>query len=448
MTRYFRALIVSALAVATLSGCAETALPQATGKGTINAINAMPGSPPVTFLIEERFLGGVGYKEALGAQPFDDLSYNFNFEYIVLGEAQSTRVATQFIDMVADTDYTLVITGSVAAPVLTQWERPEREFDGAETVFEAAFAHLSPALGDVDMYVGLTGTAPILGEERAKLSYGDQVPEIELETGQYEVTLTARDDPATILYQSHDTFLQARISYTIAIFDADPTITGNISVRLMSSAGLTQELPDVNFLPTLRTVHAAFGTVNFDIYRDQDFSAPIFSDLGFGQSSGDVPVDEGIVPYTYTEVGDPTAIVNEETQLITRGLRTSTFVGGQAGGNLTRIVQIDNRRPIDTHAKLRFIHTAFNFQALDLYIVEPGTDITDRAPVIPNMIFGFSSDFSATLAGDFEVILTALDDKTPLTAPIPLSLANGDVVEMIILNTADPLVPDVLMTAF
>ena len=344
MTRYFRALIVSALAVATLSGCAETALPQATGKGTINAINAMPGSPPVTFLIEERFLGGVGYKEALGAQPFDDLSYNFNFEYIVLGEAQPTRIATQFIDMVADTDYTLVITGSVAAPVLTQWERPEREFDGAETVFEAAFAHLSPALGDVDMYVALTGTAPILGEERAKLSYGDQVPEIELETGQYEVTLTARDDPATILYQSHDTFLQARISYTIAIFDADPTITGNISVRLMSSAGLTQELPDVNFLPTLRTVHAAFGTVNFDIYRDQDFSAPIFSDLGFGQSSGDVPVDEGIVPYTYTEVGDPTAIVNEETQLITRGLRTSTFVGGQASGNLTRIVRIDNRR--------------------------------------------------------------------------------------------------------
>lgn len=448
MTRYFRALMVSALAVATLSGCAETALPQATGKGTINAINAMPGSPPVTFLIEERFLGGVGYKEALGAQPFDDLSYNFNFEYIVLGEAQSTRIATQFIDMVADTDYTLVITGSVAAPVLTQWERPEREIDGAETVLEAAFAHLSPALGDVDMYVGLTGTAPILGEERAKLSYGDQVPEIELETGQYEVTLTARDDPATILYQSHDTFLQARISYTIAIFDADPTITGNISVRLISSAGLTQELPDVNFLPTLRTVHAAFGTVNFDIYRDQNFSAPIFSDLGFGQSSGDVLVDEGIVPYTYTEVGDPTAIVNEETQLITRGLRTSTFVGGQAGGNLTRIVQIDNRRPIDTHAKLRFIHTAFNFQALDLYIVEPGTDITDRPPLIPNMIFGFSSDFSATLAGDFEVILTALDDKTPLTAPIPLSLANGDVVEMIILNTADPLVPDVLITAF
>jgi hypothetical protein len=440
--------MVSALAVAILGGCAETSLPEATGKGTIDAINAMPGSPQVTFLIEERFLGGIGYKASLGAQPFDDLSYDFRFQYTEIGETQPITLATQFIDMAADTNYTLVLTGSVAAPALTQWERPEREFDGAETVFEAAFAHLSPALGDVDMYVGITGTAPVLGEERAKLSYGDQVPAIELESDQYEVTLTARDDPATILYKSRDTFFGARISYTITIFDADPSITANISVRLISLGGQLLELPDSNFLPTLRTVHAAFGTVNFDIYRDEDFTAPIFSDLGFGQSTGDVPVDEGIVPFTYTEVGDPTAIVDEESQLITRGLRTSSVVAGEAGGDLSRMLLVDNRRPIDTHAKLRLIHAAFDFQDMDLYLVETGTDITDEAALIRNMMFGFASDFTATVAADYEIILTALDDKTPLLAPIPMSLANGDVVEMIILNTADPLVPDVLITAF
>ena len=448
MAIYFRALIVSALAVAILGGCSETSLQQATGKGTIDAINAMPGSPAISFLIEERLLGGVGYKASLGAQPFDDLSYNFRFQHTILGETQPITLATQFIDMAADINYTLVLTGSVAAPLLTQWERPARNFDGAATVFEAAFAHLSPALGDVDMYLGLTGTAPVLGEERAKLSYGDQVPEIELEAGQYEVTLTARDDPATILYKSHDTFFQARVSYTIAIFDADPTITGNISVRLLSIAGQTQELPDSRFLPTLRTVHTAFGTLNFDIFRDMDFSAAIFSDLAFGQSTGDVPVDEGIVNYTYTEVGEPTLIISDATQLITRGLRTSTFIHGQAGGNLSRIVMLDNRRPIDTHSKLRFIHTAFNMQAIDLYLVEVGTDITDRFPLIRNMVIGFSSDFSATVAGDYEVILTALDDKTPLLPPIPMNLVNGDVVEMIIMNTVDPLVPGILITPF
>ena len=180
-----------------------------------------------------------------------------------------------------------------------------------------------------------------------------------------------------------------------------------------------------------------------------DFSAPIFSDLAFGQSTGNVPVDEGIVNYTYTEVGDSTAIISDATQLITRGLRTSTFIHGEAGGELSRIILIDNRRPIDSHAKLRILHTAFDMQAMDLYLVEVGTDITDRVPLIQNMTIGFASDFTATVAGDYEVILTAIDDKTPLLPPIPMNLVNGDVVEMIIVNSVvDPAVPDVLITAF
>ncbi len=448
MTRILRAMTVSAFAFAILAGCSETKLAQATGKGTINAINAMPGSPTISFLIEERSLGGVSYKASLGAQAFDDLSYNFNFEYILLGETEPTRIATQLIDMVADTEYTLVITGSVSAPMVIQWERPVREFDDAETVFEVAFAHLSPALGDVDMYVGLTGTTPVLGEERAKLSYLDLVPEIDLESEEYEIILTARDDPATILYRSHGTFLSARISYTIAIFDADPTITGNISVRLSSSAGLVQELPDSNFLPTLRTVHAAFGTANFDIYRDQDFNTPIYSNLGFGQSTGDVPVGEGIVSYTYTEVGNSGIIIDDATQLITRGLRTSTVVAGQLGADLTRIVLVDNRRSIDTHAKLRIIHAAINFQIMDLYLIETGTDITDINPIIPNISFNFTSDFAGTIAGNYELILTTAGDKIPLAPPFPINLVNGDVVEVIILNTVDPVVPGLLLTVF
>ena len=147
--------MVSVLAVSILGGCAETTLPQATGKGTIDSINAMPGSPTIGFLIEERTLGTVSYKSSLGPRSYDDLSYNFNFQFTVLGDASPTRIATQLVDVAADTNYTLVITGSVAAPGVTQWERLIREWEGSETVFEIAYAHLSPALGDIDLYVGL-----------------------------------------------------------------------------------------------------------------------------------------------------------------------------------------------------------------------------------------------------------------------------------------------------
>ncbi|MCZ6584930.1 MAG: DUF4397 domain-containing protein [Gammaproteobacteria bacterium] len=448
MTGIFRALTVAVFAAAILGGCAETSLPEATGKGTINMINAMVASPSVGFLIEERALGAVAYKGAHGAQSFDDLTYNFNFEYFVLGDTTPIRTATVLLDVVADNEYTFVLTGSVTAPDLTLWERPQRDWDDTETVFEAAIAHLSPALGDIDVYFATTGTTPVLGEERAKLSFGERLPEIDLENGEYEFIITARDDPATILYQSGPVTYSARVSYVQAIFDADASITGNIAVRSISSLGISSELPDANSLPTVRTVHAAFGTVNLDIYADEDFTAPIFSDLGFGESTGDLPVDEGTLLYTYTAVGNPGVIIDEESQLVPRGRRISTVLAGLPGTDLSRIILTDDRRSIETHANLRLIQAAANFEALDLYFVDAGTDITDINPTFPGMPFGFASDFVAQMAGSYDFILTLPDEKDPIATPLQLDLVEGDVVEALMIDTVDPTIVEVAITSF
>ncbi len=447
MTGIFRALIVAALAAAMLGGCAETSLPEATGKGTINMINAMPASPSVAFLIEERILGGVAYKVAHGAQSFDDLTYNFNFEYIVPGDTAPIRTATEFLDVVADNEYTFVLTGSVTAPDVTLWERPQRDWSGTETVFEAGIAHLSPALGGVDLYFATTGTAPVLGEERAKLSFGERMPEIDLENGEYEFIITARDDPAMILYQSGPVNYSARVSYTLAIFDADASITGNISVRSISTLGLSSELPDANTMPTLRTLHAAFGTENIDIYRDNDFTTAIFSNLAFGETTLDLEVPDGAVDYTYTAVGNPGAIINDLNQLIPAGRRVSAFLIGLQGGE-SRITLTDDRRSVETHAKLRLIQAAANFDTMDLYLVDAGTDIADVDPLAANLTFAFVSDFGPTIPGNYDLILTLPGEKTLIAGPIPLDLVNGDVVELLIIDTVDPMIAAVAVTRF
>ena len=57
--------IVAALAVLMLAACdTGSSLPEATGKASIRAINAMPASPEFRFLIEERTLAFVAYKAA------------------------------------------------------------------------------------------------------------------------------------------------------------------------------------------------------------------------------------------------------------------------------------------------------------------------------------------------------------------------------------------------
>ena len=80
MKRY-PVLIVCAAALL-LGACGkESKLPKATGKGTVRALNTIPASPPLAFLIEERGLGLIGYKSATAAAQYDDLSYTFNFEF-------------------------------------------------------------------------------------------------------------------------------------------------------------------------------------------------------------------------------------------------------------------------------------------------------------------------------------------------------------------------------
>jgi len=448
LKRIFGTLIGIAIVVTLLGACSETALPQATGKGRIDAINAMSSSPRLTFLIEERGLGTLPYKGTLGAQQFDDLSYNFNFEYLQIGEANPTRFATQFIDMMVNTDYTLVITGDITAPLVTQWERPTRDWDDADTVFEVAFAHLSPALGDVDVYLAPTGTPPVLGEERAKVSNGDHVAEVDLESEEVEITITARDDPATVLFQSAPITLSARLSYTVTIFDADPSITGSISVRVIADQGLSIEMADVNFMPTLRTIHAAFGTVNVNVFRDGDLTTPIVSDLGFGEITGDLPVPAGSVLYTYIDVDNAGVIVEEQLQTVLGGARVSAVLVGLLGTDLTVLVMNDDRRPVDTQGRMRLIHAAANLDIVDMYLVEVGTDIADSPPLLRNLNFGFFTDFGPTILGNYEIYITVPGEKTVLAGPVLLDIADRDVVETLILDTVDPMVGDIVITRF
>ena len=84
ITRLFWLLIVVTPTIVMMGGCVETKLPKATGKGAINAINAMPASPTVQFLIEGRALSDIDFKNSIGGQEFDDITYNFNFEVTFL----------------------------------------------------------------------------------------------------------------------------------------------------------------------------------------------------------------------------------------------------------------------------------------------------------------------------------------------------------------------------
>ncbi|MBT8077941.1 MAG: DUF4397 domain-containing protein [Gammaproteobacteria bacterium] len=441
-----RRSILVAGGILLLNACAESERPDPTGEAFFRGINAIPTAPSMNFKIEERNLESLDYKQSSPAQRFDDFAYTFNFDYAPVGGGDEVRFASTFIDTLADQDYVAVLAGTFSAPEVFLWERADRIWDGTETIFQIDVGHVSLSTGEVDVYLDLVGTAPVLGSAVATLSYGDFLPPIELAADDYVITLTARDDPADVILQTDTIVLPAAQTFTGILFDADPNITGPAAFRLVNATGAVSELPDINSPPTVRFLHAALGEVAIDISINGDTANPIASNVSFGEVTADLAIPFGDVDLTYTEAGNPGVILLEQTVGFIAGTRSTSLINGTPGA-LAVTTLLDQRRRRATNAIFRIANMSTNQTGVDLYLVEPGTDINndDVAPGLFNIVYPLNSATLRIAAGSYEIWLTVTNDKSmPLAGPVPLDFANGDTVAFTILDNVDPAIVDLL----
>ena len=438
MIRRLIALVVTIFVVTATSGCAESARQQATGKGNVRGINTIVTSPDVAFLIEERNLGTVAFKQTNGFSPFDDLSYLFNFDVLLPGSIISTRLTSDSIDVIVDHEYTVVLTGSLASPSSLVWDDIIREWEGTETVSEVTFAHLAPSLGEVDVYFALAGTVPTIGQAIGSLTNGNRLPLVEFAEGAYELFLTPKDDPTTIIYQSVAIASGAQARSLVAIFDLDPSVTGNVAVTFIGSGGASSVLGDVNFPPQIRTLHASFGTENFEGYFDNDFTNIIFPDTAFQALSQYAEVTMATTHLTLTPVGNSGAVLQEGDVLTSAGSKRTIILAGVPGAT-GFLISLDDARPLETFPVMRVTNTSLSTEFLDVYMLVPGTPLDDI--VIPQVI-GIPSllntGFTAVSDGIHELTVTLSGEKTPISTPLMIDLSVGDVYDIAIFDTVDP----------
>ncbi len=444
MTSYFRSLAILAITALSLAGCTETSRPSASGKGNIRAMHAVVTGTEATFLIEERALGTLAYKQVSDTQRFDDLSYDFHFDARLPGDSSATRLATQSLAVVPEMDYFFVLTGSMTSPTIILWESEVRQWEGNETVFEAAAGHLAEGTGAVDVYLVAEGGQPVAGEARGSLSFGERLPAFDVEAGDYEMFITAAGDPSTILFDSAPRSYTERTSILFTLQDPDPSITSSLSVRRIDQAGNSAELPQTGTRPTRRFFHAAFGTGNVDVYVGDDFSAPIVADLGFAELSPEVPVPGGSGDYTYTAAGNPGAILLEDEETTVATTRNTAFLMGEPG-DLLLASFVDDRRPRNGFGRLRVIQASTDFDSVDVYLLEPGTDIADAGATFPGLGSSFSTGYRQANPGEFEMTVTEAGEKTVAAGPVTIELQDGGIVEAAIVDTADPNVLDIVI---
>lgn len=437
MARISRVLAAIIVAFAIGACGSDSSLPVATGKASIRMINAIPTSPEIGFLIEERALDAVRYKSNSSPESWDDLEYTFNFEINRPFENELTRIASQFLDVTREIEYTFLVRGSLDAAVVDVWQIPERSFSGSETIFEMRVGNAADALGLVDVYVGLEGVDPVLGAQVASLAPGEVSAPTDIEEDVYVVTITAAGDPANILFQSVPTRILANQSVIVTAFAGDANDTAPVTVRLFNQLGASSAVTDARFPPTARLIHATSDLGTSDVYDDAALQNRIVADLAFGDVTGDIDVAVGEVPITATAPGNVGAILLEDTLTTFAGSRLNYYLTVLSDEVVGSQVFVD-RRPVETIARLTFFHSAINHEFVDLYVVDAGTTIDDVFPRLITATYGLQASEIRLDAGSYEIYVTTAGEKTILDGPVSLEVALGDVFEAVLLDRVDP----------
>jgi hypothetical protein len=180
-----------------------------------------------------------------------------------------------------------------------------------------------------------------------------------------------------------------------------------------------------------------------DIYDDEMLTSRVVAGLDFGQVAAAVDTITGENTFYYTPAGDTSAVLIETPLTAFGGLRYRAVTVGTADSP-TSLPFAPDLRAVETGAKVSLFQTSNNFDFVDIYAVEPGTGVDDVVPIRNALATGLATTSGVLPAGSYEIYITESGEKVVLAGPFPVDVATGDVIDLIVLDTVDPAVLDVL----
>jgi len=444
MKRIF--LLLTCMGALLLAACGgDSKLPTPTGKGAVRAIVAIPDSPNVAFKIEEVTLGALRYKQSSAPVKYDDFNYTFNVDIFYPGDLELTRVASHALKVEKDRDHTLLLTGDITAPTITVWNGDVREWVGTETVFEARFSHASLSLGDIDVYLDEVGTVLGTNPPVATLSFGEMVDAADFAEANYVMTITAANDLDTVHFISTEVFILAQFAHLITVFDGDGNDTAPVVVRSMTSVGNPMFLTDARYPPNIRFIHAAYTLETVDIYDDELLTNLFASDLQFKAPTADIDTTVELKTYYFTPANSQaTVLFEQEISAPPPGTFTSVFMIGDTD-LWSGIRLVPDRSASTISIKLNLFHAALNYGLFDVYLTDRGEPLVEEdRPIVVSVAYSFPASAIQIAGGSYDLYLTERGTKTEISAPYQLDAALGEVVDLVAVDTVDPLVIELI----
>jgi hypothetical protein len=419
-----------ACAVLVLAGCEEGRQPPP--KVLVRVANVAPGFADLTYRREQ----DVQRAATMSFKTTDEFLYDLDaYDFFVTDRTLSSDVSNRqwsfSPELRADHNYLFVLTevGTDVQPVVI--ELP------TASPTDAQFVALHAAGGQpaMDLYlerpgVGIAGATP-----RGTFNVQQQIPLTPVQSGEYELTLTAAGDPSNVLLTSQSISFPAASTGTFIVVPEGGQGTEQISVMFLV-AGTGSILYSVDSTTELRVINGATDRVPRDFAIDSQFSPPLFSAIPFGEPTAYAAVPlRSDLKVNVTPVGNPGVLELDQVYAGVATQRASLLFAGLAG-TLTSITAADDGRRLHTEAKLRFANVASQFAAVDLVITNSGVD--------PNFVQSATSLLSPGMsayvplpAGNYDVYLRQFAGLTILSGPTPISISAGGIYGVLAIDGPD-----------
>jgi hypothetical protein len=194
-----------------------------------------------------------------------------------------------------------------------------------------------------------------------------------------------------------------------------------------------------------RFVAASPDAPNVDLLID---GAAVATNLSFPSTNGSyVTITSGNRTVEVRQTGTTTDFVNaSNVDFIKHDQYTLYFTGltkANPPNQTVNQVPDDNTPPASGKIKLRMFHASPSFfpsppanlpARIDVYVVAPGTDITNLSPNISSLAYQQASQYLTIAAGSYELIVTQPNSKTRRIDEPSLAFTAGQIRTFVMLD--------------
>ena len=185
----------------------------------------------------------------------------------------------------------------------------------------------------------------------------------------------------------------------------------------------------------VRVVHASPDSPAIDVAVD---GKTVVTNLAFGgvsPATGYLTVTAGNRKVEVRATGTTTDLINSNVS-VGSGKEYTVLASGFAANIAAIVLTDDNSAPTNGNFKLRIVYASPSGPAsVDVYLVAPGTDITNVTPTVSSLAYGQASGYQTAAAASTEVIITAAGNKASIVDQT-YDLTAGQIRTLVVLDNA------------